>query len=402
MSSGKPFLPYARQAIEEDDVAAVVAALRSDWLTGGPAVAAFETELSRRCDGAATIACANGTAALHMAALALGLGPGDRVIVPAITFLATANAARYVGADVVFADVDPTTGLMAAGHLAEALDRAGPRARAVFPVHIAGQPCDMAAIGALARSRGLKVVEDAAHALGTRHHGVVTGACEHSDMTTFSFHPVKTVAMGEGGAVATRDAGLAERLRDLRAHGMTRDPARFEHADLAGDGEGGINPWYYEMTDLGFNFRVTDIQCALGLSQLAKLDRFLARRRELVAHYDRLLAPLAPLVRPTARVAGAIPGWHLYVARIDFAAAGLSRAQVMRRLAGLGIGTQVHYIPVPAQPYYRKFGSGPVPPGAQAYYQTCLSLPLFATMTEHDVARVVESLVHVLERKGAQ
>lgn len=394
------FLPYGRHTIEEDDVAAVAAALRSDFLTTGPAVDAFERAFAEAVGARHAVVCSSGTAALHLAALAAGLGEGDAAIVPTVTFLATANAARYVDAEVGFSDVDPDCGLMRARDFAAALETAPGRPRAVLPVHLAGQCAELPEIAELARARGMTVIEDACHAIGATYAAgnerVRVGSCRHSDMCVFSFHPVKTIAMGEGGAVTTNDDELAERLRRLRAHGMTREAGQFTE-DGAFDEDGAPNPWWYEMPAPGFNYRASDLHCALGLSQLRKLDRFLAARRALAAHYDRLLAELAPLVRPTARIPGCDPGWHLYVALVDFAAAGISRARVMRRLRQAGIGTQVHYIPVHRQPYYRaRYGTERLP-GAEAYYERALSLPLFVGMTDADVARVVAELARALE-----
>jgi UDP-4-amino-4,6-dideoxy-N-acetyl-beta-L-altrosamine transaminase len=390
-------LPYGRQDIDDDDIAAVVAALRSDRLTTGPAVEAFERSFAERVDAPHAIACSSGTAALHLAALALGLGPGDHVIVPAITFLATANAARFVGAEVVFADVDPDTGLMRAEDLDAALAAAGDRTvRAVFPVHLAGQPADPANIKARADAARIVVVEDACHAIGTRYAegntDYAVGACRHSAMAAFSFHPVKTIACGEGGMVTTRDAALAESLRRMRNHGMVRDADAVQRRDMAFDAGGAPNPWYYEMPEIGFNYRLSDIHAALGLSQMGKLERFVARRAALVDRYDRLIAPLAPAVRPVARTAAARVGWHLYPVLIDFDAIGRTRAGAMAGLRARGVNTQVHYIPVAWQPYYReRYGDADLP-GAWRYYERTLSLPLFPAMTDEDVDRVVEAL----------
>ncbi|MBU0726852.1 MAG: UDP-4-amino-4,6-dideoxy-N-acetyl-beta-L-altrosamine transaminase [Alphaproteobacteria bacterium] len=403
--AGSPvgFLPYGRQTIEDDDIAAVVAALRSDYLTTGPAVDGFEAALCAETGALHAVACANGTAALHMAALALDLGPGDWIVVPTVTFLATANAARYVGAEVVFADVDPDSGLMRAADLEAALGRipAGGTAKAVFNVHLGGHVGDVEGIHALARRHGLTVVDDASHALGTRYRDPANGwnrvgEGAHADMTTFSFHPVKTVTMGEGGAVTTNDAGLAKRLRLARSHGMTRDPLDFQQADLALAADGSPNPWYYEMAAPGFNYRATDIQCALGSSQLVKLRRFVDRRQALTDAYDRKLANLLPMVRPVSRRETQEAGLHLYPVLIDFAALGFDRAALMHRLRARGIGTQVHYIPVHLQPYYRQRYGAPDLPGALGYYQRCLSLPLYAGMEEADVERVTTALAESL------
>jgi UDP-4-amino-4,6-dideoxy-N-acetyl-beta-L-altrosamine transaminase len=395
-------LPYGLHSIDQDDIDAVSDVLRSDWLTGGPAVTRFETALSAATAAPYSVVCANGTAALHMAAAALGLGPGDHIIVPAVTFLATANAARYVDAEVVFADVDPKTGLMTVDTLSEALARAqrqGQRVRAVFPVHLNGQVADPQGIWRVASEAGLEIVDDACHAIGTTFETAQgparAGEARYARMSVFSFHPVKTIAMGEGGAVTTADPAIAHKLRLLRSHGMTRDPRNFTQPSEAFDRDGGPNPWYYEMAEPGYNFRASDIACALGASQLGKLDRFVAARRELVARYDNLLGSLGPHIRPIDRVAGCDPAWHLYVVLIDFEALGITRATAMRRLAEKGIGTQVHYLPVNRQPYYRsRYGEINLP-GANAYYERCLSLPLFATMTEADVDRVVRALAEV-------
>ncbi len=391
------FLPYGRQLIEEDDIAAVTAVLRGDWLTTGPAVEGFEAALCETTASNHAIACSNGTAALHMAALALGLGPGDTAIVPSVTFLATANAVRLTGAEVVFADCDPDSGLMEAQHLAEALARAKGKVKAVFPVHMAGQCADLAAIRELAEHHGVAVIDDAAHAIGSRyrlHDGETypIGDGRLTTMTTFSFHPVKTIAMGEGGAVTTNDETLAKRLRQLRSHGMTRSFDEMQNSAMAYDNKGLQNPWYYEMPEIGLNYRVTDIQCALGLSQLGKLERFVNQRRSLAAGYDRLLAGLDPIIQPLAQSQYCKAAWHLYVVLIDFAAAGISRAELMGRLRDDDIGTQVHYIPVHQQPYYQDRCGDAALDGAERYYSRTLSLPLFAAMTEADVERVVVSL----------
>ncbi len=398
-SADDRFLPYARQTIDKADVEAVVDVLGSDFLTTGPMVEKFEAALAEIVGSRHTIACSSGTAALHLATLALGIGPGDRVVVPSVTFLATANAVRYVGGEVVFADINPETGQMEAEQLSAALATAdGATARAVFPVCLTGATADPLALKTAAAGR--EVAYDACHALGTSYlsgdqRGTV-GDCRHSALATFSFHPVKTIALGEGGAVTTNDDTLAMRLQQHRNHGMTRDPAQFANTDMAFDGEGGVNPWYYEMSEPGFNYRLTDIQCALGLSQISKLDAFATRRRTLAARYVERMAPLAPLVRPLAVPPGCEPVLHLFVALIDFAALKAERSQVMKKMRSQGIGTQVHYIPVHKQPYYRdRYGELDLP-GAEAYYARTLSLPLFTGMTKGDVDRVVETLADTL------
>jgi len=388
MTSGR-FLPYSRQSIDDDDVAAVAAALRSDFLTTGPLVEQFEKAFAEATGAPHAVCCNSGTAALHLPAMALGLGEGDSAVVPTTTFLATANVVRMTGAEVVFADVDPETGLMTAETFDAALDRAraaGQTVSAAFPVHLNGQLCNMADLADIAAPAGVRLVEDACHALGVS--GI--GACEHSVAACFSTHAVKAIATAEGGVVTTADPDMAARMARLRNHGMSRDAAMFSERDLAFTG-GAANPWYYEMAELGYNYRLPDVLCALGVSQLKKLDRFLDRRRELAALYDRLLAPLAPAVRPI-RHGNRPHGWHLYVALIDFAALGTTRAAVMQALRASGIGTQVHYIPVHRQPYYRaRYGALDLT-GADAYYARCLSLPLFPDMADDDVRRVVDTL----------
>jgi UDP-4-amino-4,6-dideoxy-N-acetyl-beta-L-altrosamine transaminase len=399
----RPVLPYGQPLIEEDDIEAVAKVLRSGWLTTGPLIGQFEAQLAETVGARHAVVCANGTAALHLAAIALGLGAHSTVIVPAVTFVATANAARYVGARVVFADVDARTGLMTPDTLEAALTRAG-KADAVFPVHLAGQSCDMPALHAIAERENLLLLEDACHALGTRYDGPArkgyrTGACSHSDMTVFSFHPVKTIAMGEGGAITTRSAHAARRLRLLRSHGIERESGHFAAERLAYDGTGTANPWYYELQELGFNYRASDIHCALGLSQLKKLPRFAAERARLVRAYDEALEPLAPAVEPLARVPGCSPAWHLYGVRIDFEGLGRERAEIMHRLAAQGVGTQVHYLPVPFHPYYAADEARDPAlhyPGAASYYAKTLSLPLFVGMSEDDPPRIAKALASVL------
>ena len=381
------FLAYGRQTIEDDDIEAVAAALRSDFLTTGPRVDAFEAAFAEAVGARHAVACSNGTAALHLAMLALDVRPGEVVIVPSITFLATANCARYVGAEVIFADVDPTTGLMTPDTLAAALNQVGSRTlRAVLPVHLRGDVAELDRLETLAAQAGAVLVEDAPHALGSEavfgNQRETVGDCRHSAMSTFSFHPVKTIATGEGGMITTNDPDLAVRLKAFRSHGMVR-PA---------DGD----PWWYEMPEPGFNYRLPDILCALGQSQLKKLPRFATQRQALAARYGEVLADLAPMVKIASRPDWSTPVLHLLVALIDFKAAGLSRRQVVDRLKAKGVGTQVHYIPVHTQPYYQaRYGQLHLP-GAEAWYEACLTLPLYPGMTPVDVDHVAASLRAVL------
>lgn len=392
------FLPYGRQTIEADDIAATAEAVQAAYLTTGPAVDKFERAFAAATDAPQACACNSGTAALHLAMMALQIGPGDAVVVPSLTFLASANAARFVGAEVVFSDVDPDTALIGPEHVEAAVKRAaGQRIRAVMVVQLNGQSADMQAIGELARKHGIAIVEDACHALGADQHlanGRVAkvGACAQSDLACFSLHPVKAMTTAEGGMVTTRDEKLAERIRNLRSHGMVRHPAPVINRELAFDQDGNPNPWYYEMPEVGYNFRLPDLLCALGLSQLRKLDRFIARRRELAASYDELLRPLAPLIKRVPTVPWSSHAYHLYVVHIDFGRLKRSRAGVMSKLRQQGIGTQVHYLPVHRQPYYfDRYGSMKLE-GADAYYERCLSLPMYPAMKDQDVVRVVDAL----------
>lgn len=381
------FLPYGRQTIEDDDIAAVAEALRGDFLTTGPTVEAFETAFAEKVGARHAIAVSNGTATLHLAMMALGVGEGDVCIAPSVTFLATANCARYVGAEVVFADVDPESGLMTPDTLARALGGArDKRVKAMLPVHLRGDVCDLPALKAMAAASGAVLVEDAPHALGSIgtfggvEHPVGDGA--YSSFASFSFHPVKTLATGEGGMLTTNDADLAAKARLLRSHGMVR--------------ASGGDPWSYEMPELGFNYRIPDVLCALGLSQLAKLDRFVARRRELTALYARLLAEHTPRVRLASSPAHSNPALHLLTVLIDFEAEGLSRRILVESLKTQGIGTQVHYIPVHRQPYYVNRQGLADLPGADAWYARCLTLPLYPAMADDDVERVVGALATIL------
>jgi len=397
------FLPYGRQTITEDDIQAVVEILRSDRLTQGPTVENFEAALAERVGAEDVVVCATGTAALHLSMLALGLGPGDTVITTPNTFLADANCARYVGADVGFADIDPKSGLMDPACLEGLLknDREH-KIKAVIPVHFAGQPAELTMIHALAEEHGAVVIDDACHALGAtyehREGQSTVGDGTHSAMTAFSFHPVKHVAMGEGGAIATSDLKLAARLRLYRSHGMTKE--QFELPEMAKAPSGKDNPWYYEMQALGYNFRITDLQCALGLSQLKRLDWSLQRRNDIARKYHSLLREHfeAGAVQPLVNREGAYNAYHLFVVLIEFERFGIDRAELMARLHEAQIGTQVHYIPVPLQPYYRRL-NGYKPgdfPGAEHYYARALSLPMYPDLTEADCVRVVEELALIL------
>jgi perosamine synthetase len=379
-------LPYGRQWIDDDDIAAVVDALRGAYLTTGPTVGQFEAMLAQTVGARHAVAVCNGTAALHAACAVAGLGPGDEVLVPAITFLASANCARYVDAEPVFVDVDPRSGLIDVGHAAKQI---GAKTRAIIPVHLNGHTADLAGVRALADAHDLIVIEDASHALGARYRDSSIGDCRYSDMATFSFHPVKHITSGEGGAITTAKPELAAALEVFRCHGMVRDASKLRHESPG--------PWYYEQQTLGYNYRLTDVQCALGISQIRKLESFLARRRELVARYDRLFAAVAGVEPVASGGADTLGAYHLYAVHIDFAGAGMTRTAVMAGLREHNVLTQVHYIPVPAQPYYADRGADVRQfPGALAYYEGILSLPMYPAMRDEDVDRVVEALTRVL------
>lgn len=384
-------LPYGKQSISEDDIAAVVEVLRSDFLTQGPAIEKFEKAVTHWCGAKHGIANANGTAALHLAVKALGVGHGDWVWTSPITFVASANCARYCGAKVDFVDVDPGTINLCPSRLEAKLEVAakdGKLPKVVIPVHFAGQSCDMPRIHALGQKYGFKIIEDAAHALGGSYLGEQVGGCKWSDLVTHSFHPVKIITSGEGGMVTTNNDELARRVSILRTHGITRDPALME-----GESHG---PWYYQQVELGFNYRITDIQAALGASQMQRLEAFAARRREIADLYDQALADL-PL-RPLARDPNAVSGWHLYMIRLNLNEIQKTRREVFESLRAQGIGVNVHYIPVHLQPDYQKLGfHAGCCPEAERYYEEAITLPMFPAMTDEDIHKVRLALVKALE-----
>jgi UDP-4-amino-4,6-dideoxy-N-acetyl-beta-L-altrosamine transaminase len=377
-------IPYGRQDVTEDDIAEVVRILRSDWLTQGPAVPQFEAHVARYCGAPHAVALNSATSALHVACLALGLGRGDWLWTVPNTFVASANCGRYCGASVDFVDIDPRTYNLSVAALEAKLAAAARESRlpkVLVPVHFGGQSCDMEAIGALAQRYGFHVIEDASHAVGAKWQGRPVGACTHSDLVVFSFHPVKLITTGEGGVVLTRDPELASRLRRLRSHGITRDQADMQNPDSG--------PWYYEQIDLGFNYRMTDIQAALGTSQLRRLDHYLTRRRQLVRQYAELFDG-APLVLPWEDPRSE-SAWHLYVVQLPVSAGANERRKVFEAMREAGIGVNVHYIPVHLHPYYRALGfkAGDFP-NAEAYYQRAITLPLFPRLSDADQQRVAQ------------
>jgi UDP-4-amino-4,6-dideoxy-N-acetyl-beta-L-altrosamine transaminase len=382
-------IPYGRQEITDADIEAVTAVLRSDWLTQGPAVPAFEAAVANYCGAAHAVAVNSATSALHLACLALGVGPGDCVWTSPITFVASANCALYCHATVDFVDIDPETCNIGVKSLADKLEiasAAGTLPKALVVVHLAGEPCDMEAIHALSCQYGFRIIEDASHAIGARYRDEPVGNCRYSDITIFSFHPVKIVTTGEGGMAVCQDASLAARMALLRSHGITRDPANLANND---------GPWYYEQIDLGFNYRMTDIQAALGVSQMKRVDSYIACRQRLARRYDELLADF-PVDLPR-RDSYNISAMHLYVIRLRLADLPITRLDAFNGLRERGIGVNLHYIPVPSQPYYQRLGFSLADyPQAGRYYKQAISLPLYATLTESDQDRVVAALREIL------
>lgn len=381
-------IPYGKQSISDEDVRAVTEVLRSDFLTQGPCVPAFERAVAEYCGAPHAVAVNSATSALHIACLALGVGAGDVVWTSPNTFVASANCARYCGADVDFVDIDPVTYNLSVDALARKLEEANARGRlpkVVIPVHFAGLPCDMAEIGALAQRYGFKVVEDASHAIGARYRDTVVGDCRYSDITVFSFHPVKIVTTAEGGLATTRSGDLARRMGLFRSHGVTRDPTLLQRDE---------GSWYYEQHCLGYNYRLTDLQAALGISQLKRLDAWVARRHELADVYDRELRDL-PLVLPQ-RTSSSHSALHLYVVQIDGTKTGLGRRSVFEQLRAKGIGVNVHYIPVHTQPDFHSLGfCGGQFPQSELYYSRCFSLPMYAGLTDRDQGKVIAAIREV-------
>ena len=381
-------IPYGRQKIDQADIDAVVEVLRSSYITQGPAIPRFEEAVAKQVGAKHGVAVSNGTTALHLACLALG--PGDTLWTTPVTFVASANCALYCGASVEFVDIDPRTYNICPKRLAEQLELAeaeGKLPSIVVAVHLTGQPCEMAEIGALAKRYNFRVIEDAAHALGGRYLDEPIGCGRYSDITTFSFHPVKLITTGEGGLAVTNDDELAWQMQTLRTHGITRDSDRMTHES---DG-----PWYYQQLDLGFNYRMTDIQAALGLSQLSHLETWVSRRHEIAKRYDTLLADL-PVTCPWQHP-DAYSGWHLYVIRLKLAEIKVSHRQVFERLRAADIGVNLHYIPIYRQPYYQGLGHphGEFPQ-AEAYYSEAISIPMFPGLTSEEQDTVVGALTEAL------
>lgn len=388
-------IPYGRQDITQADIDAVVEVLKSDFLTQGPAISRFERDVAAKVNARYAVASNSGTSALHIACLALGLGPGDLLWTAPNTFVASANCGRYCGADVDFVDIDAQTWNMSVSRLAEKLAQAKKNGRlptVVVPVHFSGQPTDQEAIWELARTYGFRVIEDASHAIGAARNGEPVGSCRWSDITVFSFHPVKLVTSGEGGMCMTNDAELAERMEMFRSHGITRKSERFTQGETTAEAP---PAWYYEQQMLGFNYRLTDIQAVLGSSQLRRIDSYVERRNELARRYDAALGGLPlqlPTVMPENRSA-----FHIYVVRVDRDKAKRTRRQVFDGLRQRDVGANLHYMPVHLQPYYRGLGFKPGQfPESEAYGESAITLPLYPTLTDGQQDAVIAALRDLL------
>ena len=386
-------IPYGRQDITQADIDAVIEVLQADFITQGPQVPVFERKLAGYCGADHAVAVNSATSALHIACLALGLGPGDRLWTSPITFVASANCGLYCGAKVDFVDIDPDTFNLCPKALETKLEVAALENRLpkiVVPVHLCGQPCDMQAIHALAERFGFSVIEDASHAVGGRYQAEQIGNCQYSNITVFSFHPVKIITTAEGGLALTNDPALAEKMALFRSHGISRDTALMSRNS--------DEPWYYEQIDLGFNYRMTELQATLGVSQLNRLDDYVTRRHEIASRYDKLLAdlPLRRQFQPNESYSS----YHLYVIRLDLSALEATHKQIFRKLREQGIGVNLHYIPVHLQPYYQRLGFGKCDfPNAERYYAEAISLPLFPTLAEDQQDKVVQALTSVLSKK---
>ena len=376
-------IPYGRQDITQSDIDRVIEVLRSDYLTQGPVVPRFEQAVASHVGVSYAIAVNSATSALHLACLALGLGRGDWLWTTPITFVASANCALYCQAKVDFVDIDPSTYNICPCALEEKLvaaEQAGLLPRVLVAVHLAGQPCDMFALHKLSQRYGFRIIEDAAHAIGGKYKNEFIGGCRYSDITIFSFHPVKIITTAEGGMAVTNNETLAQKMALLRSHGITRDP---EHMTRQPDG-----PWYYEQIDLGFTYRMTELQAALGVSQMERLDQFISRRHQLAKRYDKMLNDY-PVIIPWQHV-DSYSGMHLYVIRLELAKVGRTHREVFDSMREHGIGVNLHYIPVHMQPYYQRMGFklGDYPE-AERYYEDALSLPMFQTLTEAQQDEIV-------------
>ena len=380
---------YGKQSIDENDIDAVVEVLKSDFLTQGPAIEKFEKCVAEYCGAKYAVAVTSATAALHISCLSAGLGKDDILWTSPITFTASANCGRYCGADVDFVDIDPSTYNMSIAELEKKLQAAEIKPRVVVPVHLAGQSCEMDKIYKLSQKYGFKVIEDASHAIGADYKETKVGCCKYSDMTVFSFHPVKIVTTGEGGMVLTNDKDLYEKLVLYRSHGITRDPKL-----MTGTADG---PWYYQQIDLGFNYRMTDMQAALGYSQMQKVNEFVSKRRYLAKRYNELLKNING-IQLQDQNEDTKSSWHLYVVRVDFSKISKTKNQIFAEMKEKGICLNLHYIPVHTQPYYENLGfKGGDFPNSEKYYEEAFTLPLYYSLTDEQQDHIVKSLVEVLQ-----
>ena len=379
---------YGHQHITEKDIQAVEKVLRSNYLTQGPIIETFEKKVANYCGAKYAVAVTNATSALHIACKAAGLGEGDVLWTSPITFTASANCGRYCGADVDFVDIDDKTYNMSVAELRHKLETAVQKPKVVIPVHLAGQSCDMETIKALADEYGFKIIEDASHATGADYKNTKVGSCRYSDMTVFSFHPVKIVTTGEWGIILTNNKELYEKLKLYRSHGITRD------SDLMTQEADG--PWYYQQIELGFNYRMTDLQAALGCSQMDSLDEFVARRRYLVRRYNEKMKDLP--IRTPYQSEDTNPSWHIYIIRVDFTKVVLSKKEIFARMRDRGIALNLHYIPVHTQPYYQNFGfkKGDFPV-SETYYEEAITLPLYYDLTDEQQDQIIQALKDVLQ-----
>jgi perosamine synthetase len=380
------YLPYGKQWIDEEDIQAVVEVLKSDYLTTGPKITEFEHAFAQYVGAKYAVAISNGTAALHAACFAAGITVGDEVITTPITFAASANSVLYCGGTPVFADIDPQTYNIDANEIRKKIT---PKTKAIIPVHFTGQPCDMKELGKIAKEYNLLIIEDAAHGVGADYKGKMIGSI--SDMTTFSFHPVKHITTGEGGMITTNDEALYKKMLRFRGHGITREQ------DVMLQNEG---PWYYEQLDLGYNYRMTDIQATLGISQLKKVEKFIQRRREIAAMYTHAFENMATVVTPFQQE-GCNSGWHLYVIQLNLEKLQCGRKEIFEELLRENIGVNIHYIPVYKHPYYQENGYKDIKcENSEDFYERMLTLPIFPKMTNQDVEDVIQSVKNVLERNG--
>ena len=377
------FIPYGRQWIDREEIRAVTAVLKSDFLTQGPCNKTFEEMFAAKVGAKYAVSTSNGTAALHLAALVLNLQPGDEVLTSPISFLATSNAILYAGARPVFVDIDPKTQCIDSNAIEEKITS---KTKAIFFTDFAGYPADIKKINSIAKKYHLAVVEDAAHALGSTYQGTKIGSCRLVDMTIFSFHPVKHITTGEGGMITTNHSKYYEQLSELRTHGVTRDPKKLH--------EKNSGAWYYEMQQLGFNYRMTDLQAALGIEQLKKLDRFVSRRRKIAEKYREAFQDISEIIFPEEQ-SGCMHVYHLFVIRLQKSLIKM-RKKIFEEFRKRGLGVQVHYIPIPSQPYYRKLGYRAEDyPVAQSYYDSAISLPIFPKMTNDDIDFVIKTVRNV-------